>query len=76
MTGPHPWGGTPDPTDPPTKGDVFIGVDPRAPGHDRVREPGASPRHPAAADLADAVPVSRVTWTSTQHITADVPERH
>ncbi|MEV0197353.1 Ldh family oxidoreductase [Nonomuraea sp. NPDC050691] len=26
--------------------------------------------------LADAVPVSQVTWTSAQHITADVPERH
>ncbi|MEO3853960.1 Ldh family oxidoreductase [Acrocarpospora sp. B8E8] len=33
--------GTLDPTDPPTKGDVFIAMDPRAPGHDRVWEPGA-----------------------------------
>ncbi|MFF3256811.1 Ldh family oxidoreductase [Actinacidiphila glaucinigra] len=64
--------GTLDPTDPPTRGDVFIAMDPRAPGHDRVREPGARLRHPAA----DAVPVPLVNWTSAQHITADVPERH
>ncbi|NGM14064.1 hypothetical protein [Verrucosispora sioxanthis] len=35
--------------------------------------------HPHAlrtSALADAVPVSQVTWTSAQHITADVPERH
>jgi LDH2 family malate/lactate/ureidoglycolate dehydrogenase len=64
--------GTPDPTDLPTRGDVFIAMDPRAPGHDRVREPGARLCHPAA----DAVPVSQVNWTSAQHITADVPERH
>ncbi|MFD3457907.1 Ldh family oxidoreductase [Streptomyces sp. NPDC058691] len=64
--------GTLDPTDPPTRGDVFIAMDPRAPGHDRVREPGARLRCPAA----DAVPVSQVNWTSAQHITADVPERH
>ncbi|AWS43520.1 hypothetical protein [Streptosporangium sp. 'caverna'] len=50
-------------------------LDPRTPGHDRVWEPGARLRHPAA-NLADAVPVSQVTWTSAQHITADVPERH
>ncbi|WP_440089006.1 Ldh family oxidoreductase [Streptosporangium sp. LJ11] len=67
--------GTLGPTDPPTKGEVFIAMDPRAPGHDRVREPGARLRHPAA-NLADAVPVSQVTWTSAQQITADVPERH
>lgn len=66
--------GTLDPTDPPTKY-VFIAMDPGAPGRDRVREPGARLRHPAA-NLADAVPVSRVTWTSAQQITADVPERH
>ncbi|MEU8327773.1 hypothetical protein [Micromonospora sp. NPDC048839] len=29
-----------------------------------------------AANLAVAVPVSQVTWMSTQHIAADVPERH
>ncbi|SCE99780.1 hypothetical protein GA0070563_10429 [Micromonospora carbonacea] len=29
-----------------------------------------------AADLADAVPVPQVTWTSAQHTAADVPERH
>ncbi|GAA0411713.1 hypothetical protein GCM10009530_75290 [Microbispora corallina] len=83
LTGLHPWGGTLgddvrgtlDPTDPPTRGDVFIAMDPRAPGHDRVGEPGARLRHPAA-NLADAVPVSQVTWTSAPHITADVPERH
>ncbi|MEN3541054.1 hypothetical protein AAH991_38480 [Microbispora sp. ZYX-F-249] len=67
--------GTLDPADPPAKGDVFIAMDPRTPGHDRVREPGARLRHPAA-NLADAVPVSQVTWTSAQQITADVPERH
>lgn len=44
-------------------------------GYARVREPGARLRHPAA-NLADAVPVSQVTWTSARHITADVPERH
>lgn len=64
--------GTLDPTDPPTRGDVFIAMDLRAPGHDRVREPGARLHHPAA----DAVPVSQVNWTSAQQITADVPERH
>ncbi|MEV0757933.1 Ldh family oxidoreductase [Streptosporangium sp. NPDC050280] len=67
--------GTLDPADPPTEGDVLIAMDPRAPGHDRVRAPGARLRHPAA-DLADAVPVSQVTCTSAQQITADVPERH
>ena len=59
----------------PARGDVFIAMDPWAPGHDRVREPGARPRHPAA-NPGDAVPVSHVTWTSAQQITADVPERH
>ncbi|MBG6103907.1 hypothetical protein ACLQ3D_24310 [Micromonospora vinacea] len=29
-----------------------------------------------AANLADAVPVPQVTWTSAQHIAADAPERH
>ncbi|MEU7612496.1 hypothetical protein [Micromonospora sp. NPDC049204] len=29
-----------------------------------------------AANLAVVVPVSQVTRTSTQHIAADVPERH
>ncbi|MYX36511.1 hypothetical protein GTY85_24190 [Streptomyces sp. SID8377] len=64
--------GTLDPTDPSTRDDVFIAMDPRAPGHDRVREPGARLRHPAA----DAVPVPQVNWTSAQPITAEVPERH
>lgn len=40
--------GTLDPTDPPTKCNVFIAMDPRAPGHDRVREPGARLRHPGS----------------------------
>ena len=64
------------PTDPPTRCNVFIATDPRAPGHNRVREPGARACATRAADLADAVPVSQVTWTSAQQITADVPERH
>ncbi|MEU4835075.1 hypothetical protein [Streptosporangium sp. NPDC023615] len=78
LTGLHPWGGTlgpTGPTGPPTEGEVLIVTDPGAPGHDRVREPGARPRHPAAG-LAGAVPVSQVTWTPAPHITADVPERH
>ncbi|MEO3772053.1 hypothetical protein [Micromonospora sp. B9E7] len=29
-----------------------------------------------AANLANAVPVSQVTWTSAQQIAADVPERY
>ncbi|WP_329182893.1 Ldh family oxidoreductase [Actinacidiphila glaucinigra] len=64
--------GTLDPAGPPIGGDVFIARDPKASGHDRVREPVARPRHPAA----DAVPVPQVNWTSAQPITADVPERH
>ncbi|WP_327002863.1 hypothetical protein OHA72_48530 [Dactylosporangium sp. NBC_01737] len=63
-------------TDPPTKRNVFIATDPRAPGHNRVREPGARACATRAANLADAVPVSQVTWTSAQHIAAGVPERH
>jgi hypothetical protein len=31
---------------------------------------------PDLTGLADAVPVSQVTWTSAQHIAADVAERH
>lgn len=54
----------------------LIAMDPRAPGHDRVREPGARACATRAANLADAVPVSQVTWTSAQQIAADVPERH
>jgi LDH2 family malate/lactate/ureidoglycolate dehydrogenase len=68
--------GTLDPTDPPTRCNVFIATDPRAPGHDRVREPGVRACATRAANLADAVPVSQVTWTSAQQIAADVPERH
>ncbi|MEU4539654.1 hypothetical protein AB0G15_32845 [Streptosporangium sp. NPDC023825] len=51
LTGLHPWGrtramvrGTLDPADPPTRGDVLIAMGPRAPGHDRVWEPGARAR--------------------------------
>lgn len=58
------------------KGYVFIAMDPRAPGHDRAREPGARACATRAANLADAVPVSQVTWTSAHQIAADVPERH
>jgi hypothetical protein len=36
----------------------------------------ARARATRAANLADDVPVSQVTWTSAQQITADVPERH
>ena len=68
--------GTLDPTHPSTKGDAVIAMEPRAPGHVRVRAPGARPCATRAANLADAVPVSQVTWTSAQHIAADVPERH
>jgi LDH2 family malate/lactate/ureidoglycolate dehydrogenase len=68
--------GTLDPTDPPTKCNVFIATDPRAPGHNRVREPAARACATRAATLADAVAVSQVTWTSAQQIAADVPERH
>ncbi|TDB78036.1 hypothetical protein [Micromonospora sp. KC721] len=64
-----------DPTHPSTKGDVCIAMELRAPGHDRVRALGARLRHPGG-QLADAVPVSQVTWTSAQQIAADVPERH
>ncbi len=37
---------------------------------------GARARATRMANLADAVPVPQVTWTSAQHIAADVPERH
>lgn len=53
---------------------VFITMEPRATGHERV--PGRRARATRAADLAHAVPVAQVTWTSAQHIAADVPERH
>ena len=69
MSGLHPWGGTRA-----TAG--TNAMDPGAPGHDRVREPGARACATRAANLADAVPVSQVTWTSAQQIAADVPERH
>ncbi|MEW2146879.1 hypothetical protein AB0869_29125 [Micromonospora vinacea] len=41
-----------------------------------LRAPAARARATRAANLADAVPVPRVTWTSAQHIAADAPERH
>ncbi|MEU4532797.1 hypothetical protein AB0F49_31640 [Micromonospora ureilytica] len=40
------------------------------------RTPAARARATRTANPADAVPVSQVTWTSAQHIAADVPERH
>ncbi|MBP2704252.1 hypothetical protein JOL79_10560 [Microbispora sp. RL4-1S] len=48
---------------------AMVGTNPRAPG-DAVGSAGLR-----ATDAA-AVPVSQVTWTSAQQITADVPERH
>ncbi|WP_433269427.1 hypothetical protein ACQPWR_12260 [Micromonospora vinacea] len=41
-----------------------------------LRVPDARACATRAANLACAVPVSQVTWTSAQHIAADVPERH
>ncbi|MCG5444094.1 hypothetical protein NIE79_002238 [Micromonospora sp. NIE79] len=41
-----------------------------------LRAPSTRARATRAASLADAVPVSQVTWTSAQPIVADVPERH
>ncbi|MDG4787733.1 hypothetical protein O7626_17610 [Micromonospora sp. WMMD1102] len=41
-----------------------------------LRAPGARARTTRAASPADADPVSQATWTSAQHIAADVPERH
>ncbi|MBX7266376.1 hypothetical protein KIF24_10300 [Micromonospora sp. Llam7] len=38
--------------------------------------PGAGACATRAANLADAIPVSQVTWTSAQQTAADVPERH
>ncbi|MEU8128765.1 hypothetical protein AB0B68_16240 [Micromonospora sp. NPDC049049] len=40
------------------------------------RAPAARVCATRAVNLADAVPVPQVTWTSTQHIAADAPERH
>ncbi|GIJ29467.1 hypothetical protein Vqi01_46290 [Micromonospora qiuiae] len=40
------------------------------------RAPGARACATRATNLADVVPVSQVTWTCTQQIAADVPERH
>ncbi|GGL19732.1 hypothetical protein Sme01_47580 [Sphaerisporangium melleum] len=67
LTGLHTWGGT----------RAMVGTSPPAPGDAAgVRATAAARlRHPAA-DLADAVPVSQVTWTTAPRITADVPERH
>ncbi|WP_170208831.1 Ldh family oxidoreductase [Micromonospora pisi] len=65
-----------DPTHPSTKGDVFIAMEPTATGHGRVRAPDACACATRAANPADAVPVSQVTWTPAQQIAADVPERH
>lgn len=41
-----------------------------------LRAPGARACATRAANLADVVPASQVTWTSAPHIAADVPERH
>ncbi|RAO16252.1 hypothetical protein MED15_03771 [Micromonospora noduli] len=41
-----------------------------------LRAPGARACAIRTANLADVVPASQVTWTSAQHIAADVPERH
>ena len=60
-------------TNPLAPGDA---VDPAGCAQTRPRRMGRSPRGHPAANLADAVPVSQVTWTSAQQITADVPERH
>lgn len=89
--------GTLDPTDPCTKGDLFIAMDPSAfgpgmaavgaylddlraaapaAGHDRVLVPGDRARATRAANLADGVPVSQVTWARAQEIAADVQGRH
>jgi L-2-hydroxycarboxylate dehydrogenase (NAD+) len=93
----HEVRGTLDPTDPSTKGDLFIAMDPTAfgagaapvaaylkavratptaPGHDRVLVPGDRARATRAANLADGVPVSEMTWTRARQIAADVSERH
>ena len=66
LTGLHPWGGS----------RAMAGTNPLAPG-DAVDSAGVRATDAAAAvDGAIAVPVSQVTRTSVQHITADVPERH
>ncbi|MFI6067084.1 hypothetical protein ACIA47_17775 [Micromonospora sp. NPDC051227] len=57
-------------------GDIFIAMEPRATGRARVRTFGARACATRATNVTDAVPVSQMTWTSTQHIAADVPERH
>ena len=88
--------GTLDPTDPSTKGDLFIAIDPAAfgtgaapvaayltairttppaPGHDRALVPGDRARATRATNLADGVPVAKVTWTRAQQIAANVSER-
>ena len=41
-----------------------------------LRAPAARACPTRAANLADAVPVSQVTWASAQQIAADVPKRH
>ncbi|MEU8407724.1 hypothetical protein AB0C19_16165 [Micromonospora sp. NPDC048842] len=41
-----------------------------------LRAPAARACATRAANLADAVPVSQMTWTSAPLIAADVPERH
>jgi len=88
--------GTLDATDPCTKGDLFIAMDPAAfgpgkaavdayldtlraappaAGHDRVQVPGDRARATRAANLANGVPVARLTWARAQEIAADVAGR-
>ncbi|GIJ81232.1 hypothetical protein SAMN05443287_12225 [Micromonospora phaseoli] len=60
---------------------AMAGTNPPAPGTPATLPacappPGARAGATRAANLADAVPVAQVTWTSAQHIAADVPERH
>jgi len=85
--------GTLDATDPCTKGDVFVAMDPAAfgaggaavraylddlraarpaAGHHGVLVPGDRSRATRAANLADGVPVSRVTWSRARAIAAEV----
>lgn len=67
--------GTLDPTDPPPRATSSSRWTRGRPG---TTESGSPARACAtrAANLADAVPVSQVAWTSAPHIAADVPERH
>lgn len=65
LTGLHPGDGT----------RAMAGTNPLAPG-DAGDSAGARACATRAANLADAVLVSQVTWMSARQIAADVPERH